>query len=81
MMLFRGISNIKLAQIVQTEIGQMDINIVTYEPLSEKDKQTIINNIEEKFGVNNIDYTINSVKEENIIYTARGKYNMVISKL
>lgn len=81
MMLFRGISNIKLAQIVQRKAGEMDINVVTYKPLSQKEKQTIINNIEEKFGKGNIDYTINSVDEEDIIYTSRGKFNMVVSQI
>lgn len=81
MMLFRGISNIKLAQIVQWKVGEIDINVVTYEPLSQKEKQTITNNIEEKFGKGNIDYSINNVKETDIIYTARGKFNMVISKI
>lgn len=81
MMLFRGIGNIKLAQIVQTKIGEMDINVVTYEPLSEKEKLFISCNIEEKFGKDNIDYTINNVKETDIIYTTRGKFNMVVSKI
>lgn len=81
MMLFRGISNIKLAQIIQRKIGEIDINVVTYEPLSQKEKQAIINNIEEKFGKGNIDYTINSVEEKDIIYTSRGKFNMVVSQI
>lgn len=81
MMLFRGISNIKLAQIVQRKVGEMDINVVTYEPMKQEEKQTIINNIEEKFGKGNIDYNINSVEEKDIIYTSRGKFNMVVSLL
>lgn len=79
MMLFRGISNIKLAQIVQTKVGEIHINIVTYKPLNEKERKTIIDNIEEKFGKNNIQYTINSVEEKDIIYTSRGKFNMIVS--
>ena len=81
MMLFKGISNIKLAQIVQRKAGKMDINVVTYEPLTTQEKQTIINNIEEKFGKDNIDYKINNVEEKDIIYTARGKFNMVVSQI
>ncbi len=79
MMLFRGISNIKLAQIVQSKIGEITINVVTYDRLSEKERKTITNNIEEKFGKNNIDYTINNIEEKEIIYTSRGKFNMVVS--
>lgn len=79
MILEKGVSNIKLAQIVQTKIGEIAINLVTYKPLDEKDIKTIIYNIENKFGKDNIDYTINSVEEKDIIYTSRGKFNLVVS--
>lgn len=81
MVLEKGVNNIKLAQIVQTKIGKIDINLVTYKQLDEKDIKTIVYNIENKFGKDNIDYTINSVEEKDIIYTSRGKFNLVISQI
>ena len=81
MVLEKGVSNIKHAQIVQTKIGERAINIVTYKPLDEKDIKTIVYNIENKFGKDHIDYTINSVEEKDIIYTSRGKFNLVVSLL
>lgn len=81
MVLEKGVSNIKLAQIIQRKKGEIDINIVTYKPLDENDIKIIANNIEKKFGKDNIDYTINSVEEKDIIYTSRGKFNLVVSLL
>jgi phenylacetate-CoA ligase len=79
--LFKGVGNIKLAQIVQNEIGKIIINIVPDGIFSEKDRLKLIVHIDERIGLDNIDFTISIVADSQIIYTRRNKFRQVVSTL
>jgi phenylacetate-CoA ligase len=78
---FKGVNNIKFAQIIQNHSGGIIVNIVPEKNYSLKDKQLIIENIYHKMGKNNIDITINIISEKEIIYTSRNKFKLVISNI
>lgn len=78
---FKGVNNIKFAQIVQNKIGEIILNIVPEENYSLKDKQLIIDNIYQKMGRHNVDIKIEVISEKEIIYTSRNKFKLVVSKL
>lgn len=78
---FKGVNNVKFAQILQNQIGEIIVNIVPEENYSIKDKQLIIDNIYQKMGKNNIDIKIEMVSEKEIIYSSRNKFKLVVSIL
>jgi phenylacetate-CoA ligase len=77
--LFKGVENIKLAQVVQTEKGKIGINIVPDGDFSETEKSKIVTHIAERIGFDNIDFTISIVDDSKIIYTKRNKFRQVVS--
>jgi phenylacetate-CoA ligase len=77
--LFKGVENIKLAQIVQSEIGKIIINIVPDGIFSEQERSKLIVHIDERIGLDNINFTISMVDDLQIIYTERNKFRQVIS--
>lgn len=79
--LFTRVKNVLLAQIIQNEVGAIDINIVPDEKFSEIDKRTIYNDIHKKSGENNLDIKINTVTSSEIIYTKRNKFKFVLSNI
>jgi phenylacetate-CoA ligase len=79
--LFKGVENIKLAQIVQNEIGRIIINIVPDGIFFEKERSKLIIHINERIGLDNIDLTISIVDDSQIIYTKRNKFRQVVSTL
>jgi phenylacetate-CoA ligase len=78
---FKGVKHLKLAQILQTKIGEIAVNVVPDDNFSISDEKLIIQNIHEKIGPDNIDIYMNRISEKDIIYTARNKFNLVVSKL
>jgi phenylacetate-CoA ligase len=78
-LIFKGINHIKLAQVVQTEKGIIAINIVPDGDFSEKEKSKIIAHIDERIGLDNIEFTISIVDDSQIIYTQSNKFRQVVS--
>lgn len=76
--LFKDVENIKLAQIVQKEPGQITINIVPDGIWDNGQADKIMKYVDERIGLNQIDCTISVVTDTDIIYTARNKFNQVI---
>ena len=76
--LFKTVNHIKLGQIVQRNKGVIDINIVPEGNFGEKEKSQILKHIDERIGLNDIDVTINTVSDSDIIYTKRNKFNQVV---
>lgn len=79
--LFKNAVNIKMAQIVQREVGKIDINIVPDTGFGEQDIAAIGRSIDERMGAGNIDYKINIIDRESIIYSARNKFSQIVSYL
>ena len=76
--LFKNVSYIKLAQIIQREQGKIEINILPDGPFSDLEKGQIMKHIDERIGLSDIDVTINTVSDDKIIYSKRNKFNQVI---
>lgn len=78
--IFKHSNNIKIAQFIQYEDRTVDINIVPDKNFSEQDIQNIKKPVYERLGFNDNEFRINLVKTEQIIYSNRNKYSMIISK-
>lgn len=71
----------KYTQFVQYEDGHVDMNIVTFNgALPDKDRQRVMELLDQTIGLNNIDIRINEIKETELIYSARGKFCLVVNK-
>ncbi len=79
--LFKHTVHIKMAQIVQYYIGRIEINIVPDEGFGREDTEAIGRSITERMGGGNIDYKINIIDRDGIIYSSRNKFSQIISYL
>ena len=77
--IFKGINGIKFGQIVQNKKNEININIVESN-FTEEDKRLLIDNIHKKLG-EEIDFKINIVNKDKIIYMPSGKFKIVINNL
>ena len=76
--LFKDVENIKLAQIVQKEPGQITINIVPDGTWENAQADKIMKYVDERIGLNRIVCEVREVSDADIIYTARNKFNQVV---
>ena len=76
--LFKDVENIKLAQIVQKEPGQITINIVPDGTWDNAQADKIMKYVDERIGLNRIVCEVREVSDADIIYTARNKFNQVV---
>lgn len=79
--LFKNLSNIKLAQILQKKKGEMIINVVPDGIFSENEKEKLLANIDKRIGLDNINVNVSLVDDREIIYTNRNKFRQVISDI
>lgn len=77
--IFKYSNNIKIAQLIQYEDRTVDINIVPDKDFSEQDIQNIKKPIYERLGFNDNEFKINLIKPEQIIYSSRNKFSLIIS--
>lgn len=77
----KEILSIKYAQFVQLGNGKVDLNIVLYQntTITESNMNKLYKMIDDKIGLNNIDLSINIIDESQIIYSKRGKFNMIVN--
>ncbi len=80
-LLFKTAKGIRMAQIIQREHGKIEVNIVPDKGFDQMDIVTIEQSIDKRIGRDNIDYTINSISPEDIIYSTRNKFNQIVSYL
>lgn len=78
---FKGTENIALAQIFQEKKGEITIKVVPKTGFSENDKKNLLKKIDEKIGLKNIDVEFKLVKENEIIYSSRNKFRLVVSEV
>ncbi len=77
----KGIKNIKNAQFVQFPDNHVELNIIPFaEELSEEDNKRLLEMVDSKIGLNNIDIRIQVVREDQIIYSPNGKFSFVVRK-
>lgn len=79
--IFKDIHGVRMAQFVQDVVGKVVLNIVPERDFTEKDQQQILNYINQKIGLDNMDVDICLVVETDMQYTKRNKLALVISKL
>jgi len=79
--LFEGVQKIKLAQIVQEEIGRIEINIIPDGNFSDSEKIKFLKNIDQRIGLDNMECNINIVDDSKIIYSERNKFRQIVSLL
>lgn len=79
--IFKNTKNILLAQIIQYEKGIIDLNIVRDFNFSNNDLNSILSKLYSKISKENITVNINFVSKDEIIYSSRNKFNLVVSQI
>lgn len=78
--LFKGVKHVKMSQLVQMEDGTLHVHIVPENGFCENDKIAIEQNMLNRIGENNINYQIELITEQEILYTKRGKFKFVVNQ-
>ena len=76
--IFKGVNNVKYAQLVQEKSGFLNVNVVPDKGFSVADEKQIENNVIERIGKDNIDFNISLIDESQLKYTKRGKFKYLI---
>lgn len=79
--IFKSTNNVRFAQFVQKEKGSIQINIVPNEAFNIDNKKEILNLIDEKIGLSNMDVKISQISQDGLIYTRRNKLALIINKI
>lgn len=74
-----GVMAIKYTQLIQNKEGKLLINIVPDTGFCDADIKQIEHSIANRIGAGNIDYSINLISEQELVYTSRGKYKFLIN--
>lgn len=77
--IFKGLSGIKLAQVIQSKINEIEINIVI-DNFDFFDIDLLKKKISERLG-EEIIYKINYISKKEIIYMNSGKFKMVVNNV
>ena len=59
--------------------GKLDVNIVSDNELTTEQLNRLHRFLNERIGDNNMDFTINRINENQLIYTNNNKYNFIVS--
>lgn len=79
--IFKSANNVRLAQFIQKEKGSIQINIVPNGAFNIDNKKEILNLVDEKIGLSNMDVMINQISQDGLIYTRRNKLALIINKI
>lgn len=77
----KAIPNIQVVQLIQPEMGKMEVRIVPDTCFSEQDKSEVQNVVDNIFGLDNIDYSIRMIKTEDLRIANNGKLSLIVSDL
>lgn len=77
--IFKGVNHVRYGQLVQEKNGFLNVNIVPDFGFSKLDEKSIENNVIERIGKDNIDFKINQIRESDLVYTKRGKIQVLDS--
>ena len=78
---FKDVVGVLCAQFVQDAIGHCYINIVRDNTYNENSTRRIMELLDEKVGLGNIDFELRFVREDEIIYTKRNKFKFIVSEI
>lgn len=71
-------SHIDACQWVQERPGQLTINIVPDDACIQKDIDYVLNETIRKVGKDNMDISVKCVKQEDLVYSNRGKFKLIV---
>lgn len=77
---FQGIQHLQYAQIVQDQINQLNVNLVTAPGFTTDDQESILKRLRQRMN-DSVEIRFHHVQEKDIIKTAAGKFTLVICKL
>ena len=77
--LFKKVQHIKMSQLIQKESGLVEICIVPDSDFNSDDMKQVEQNLIDRVGIDNIEYEIKIITEDEIVYTKRGKYKFIIN--
>jgi phenylacetate-CoA ligase len=77
---FKGVENILMAQIFQSNVKSVKFNIVKRITFSKYDLRILETNIRSKMG-NDINIEIDYINQDDIVYSRSGKFKLVISDI
>ncbi|WP_068471673.1 phenylacetate--CoA ligase family protein [Saccharicrinis aurantiacus] len=77
--LIKGHEKIKVAQIIQKQIGDILIHVVPDTDYSKEDERSILDSVAERIGIDNINCRIIQITESEIIYSKNNKFRFVVS--
>lgn len=79
--LAKAIPNILIVQLVQNKQGELDINIIPNGVFSTADENATRKAIDEKIGLDNIEYRIRIITHNELIYSKNRKLSLIVSRI
>ena len=79
--IFKDVEWVKYSQFIQKEKGKVDLNIVPDGSVYKETEKELLQNIDKKIGLDNIDISIHQVSEKELIYTNRNKLMLVVNEI
>jgi phenylacetate-CoA ligase len=77
---FKGLNNMRYAQIIQEKTSALIVNIVVTPAFGLQDQELLLGNLRKRVG-DSLSVTFNKVEEKDIIKTKAGKFKLVVSRL
>ncbi|MGD1891580.1 MAG: hypothetical protein ACFB15_13425 [Cyclobacteriaceae bacterium] len=79
-MVFKNIDGLKLAQVVQDNVRELEINIVPNQHFKKEETNLLRKNMHKRIGME-MKLNIRIVNEDDIIKTEKGKYKLIVNNL
>lgn len=79
--IFKDTKGVRYSQFIQKEIGKVDLNLVTDKTYTNEVEQKILQLIDKKVGLANMDVSIHIVTEKELKFTSRNKLILVVNEL
>ena len=79
--IFKKAKNVKAAQLIQSESGEVIIKIVPEVDFSDEDGAFIRSELENRVGKNNLDIIIELSSIDDLIYSRRRKFNYIVNRI
>ncbi len=76
--IFKDVAHVRKAQFIQKVQGEVDLNIIADSTYTSEDEKRILELLQAKVGLDNIDLKINLIKESKLIYSNRNKLSLVV---
>ena len=79
--IFKGANNVKVAQLVQKEVGTVTILIVPDNSFCLSDEKRILDGLTKRVGLNNLDVQVEQVGFDKLIKSKSGKFKYLINQI